>query len=114
MGRINVPNSSVVFDNPKQVDQNTLVFSAGSSYPVLNNLNGASAGWVPVVAGLPWQPNLVDSYRGQFAIPQPNSFDPTPPSAPPVAVNKPAVAASDPSVGGTAIPGSSVTWRNPA
>ncbi len=112
MGQFQIPGTSVTYSNPKQVDQNTLVFSSGSPYPILN---GAAGGWVPVVAGSPWQPNLVPANPGlALAIPQPGTFDASPPTAPPVQFNKTSVPASDPIVGGKAIPGTSVTFKSPA
>jgi hypothetical protein len=112
MSQFTIPGTSVTYSNPKQVDQNTLVFSSGSPYPILN---GAAGSWVPVVAGSPWQPNLVPANPGlALAIPQPGTFDASPPNAPPIAVNTPPVPASDPAVGGRTIPGTTSSWKNPA
>jgi hypothetical protein len=122
MGRLNVPNSSVIYDNPKQQDQSTLTFPPGFVTPAYPpNINGTLAGQV-------WQPN------GPTTFPQPGTFDTTPPQANPIAVNQDppvpgkgqpvAVQGSASSTGvpttdlnrrvsGT-VPGTNCTFRNPA
>jgi hypothetical protein len=83
MGHINIPNSSVVYDNPNQADQSTLVFppcTVTPGYPP--NVSGTLAGAI-------WMQN------GPTAFPQPGTFDPTPPIASPVLFNKQPPALSD-------------------
>jgi hypothetical protein len=118
MGRLNVPNSSVIYDNPKQQDQSTLTFPSGfvsPGYPP--NVGGSLAGQV-------WQPN------GPTSTPQPGSFDASTSNVPQPKFNNPGVSNSAPNSGspvvttknadastrtanGT-IPGTSVTINNPA
>jgi hypothetical protein len=118
MGQLQIPGTSVVYSNPKQVDQTTLTFSAGfvtPGYPP--NVNGTLAGQV-------WQPN------GPTSTPQPGSFDAGTPNVPQPKFNNPGVSNSAPNSGspvvttknadastrtanGT-IPGTSVTINNPA
>ena len=102
MGNVTVPGTSIQYQNPNQLN-------AAAVDPTTGNA------WAPYpVPGSGALSNGVQLMKGGTATPQPGSYDATPPTAPPLAVNKPAVPASDPSVGGKTIPGSSVTWRNPA
>jgi len=97
MGHINIPNSSVVYDNPKQVDQNTIVFPAGMvtpGYP--HNVNGT-------LAGVTWVQN------GPTALPQPGTYE-APPQANPVLFGKQPPSLS---AGGIQIAGGT-TVKNPA
>jgi hypothetical protein len=136
MGTVNVPNTSVVYSNPKQIDQTTNI---------------------DPLTGKVWKPSGTDSYNftypngvtgigignvstGSAGVginlgdPQPGTFDPTPPKANPVIVNAdpPVPGKGQPitvqgatgstgvpttdvnrQVSGT-VPNSSVTIRNPA
>ncbi|SRR5260370_26882261 len=102
MGRIILPGSSVVYDNPKQVDQSTLIDpQTGKTWTIQ-----------------PIDPLGRTSIRGQALTtpgpfsPQPGSFDPTPPQANPVVINQ------DPPVPGKGLPisvsGASGSTGNPA
>jgi hypothetical protein len=99
MGNLNIPNTSIVYSNPNQKDQNTLVFPTGMvtpGYPA--NVGGTLAGQV-------WQQN------GPTAFPQPNTTDPSPATANPVQFNATPVLLS---AGGVKIPNSTTTVKNPA
>jgi hypothetical protein len=99
MGNFQIPNTSVVYSNPKQVNQNTLTFPPGTvtpGYPP--NVNGT-------LAGVVWVQN------GPTAHPQPGSFDPTLPKANPILVNAQPKPLTD---GGIKIPNSSVVFKSPA
>jgi hypothetical protein len=75
MGKVQIPGTSIVYDNPAQVDQSNIVFPPGTT-------NCATPG---IVAGAPYfHPCFCDG------IPKPGTFDPTPPKANPVVFRNPA------------------------
>jgi hypothetical protein len=95
MGQISIPGTSVVLDNPRAVDQSTVVF------PDCGDAAAIAAGNylpnVPSRAGKKWEvfplAGIKASWGGALtypgpAVPKPGSFDPTPPTAPPIAVNQ--------------------------
>jgi hypothetical protein len=97
MGKLRLPifGTEIVYDNPKQVNQNTLRF-ANDITPYLNAVPGAK-----------WEPNFAE------AIPQPTTFEEQTrePETSPVMFNqqpKPLTSA------GIKIPGTTVVFRNPA
>jgi hypothetical protein len=98
MGQLNIPGTSIQYSNPKQVDQNTLVFPNGMvtpGYPP--NVGGT-------LAGVTWTQN------GPTSFPQPGTFDAAPPQANPVLFGKQPPSLS---AGGIQIPNSTTTVKNP-
>jgi hypothetical protein len=115
MGHINIPNSSVVYDNPRQIDQST-------------NLDPTTAapwstGNQPYTVTVPPSPPATFGVAGRvispgtqvlaYALgsPQPGTFDASPPVANPVLFNKQPAPLS---AGGIQIPNSSCVVKNPA
>ncbi len=101
MGRTNIPNSSVVYDNPNQLNAAAVDPKTGAPWVPLPVASGTTS----------WGGCL--TYPGP-STPQPGSYDSTPPTAPPVQFNQASVPASDPSIGGKSIPGTNVTFKNPS
>jgi hypothetical protein len=126
MTKINIPNSPVVLDNPRAVDQTTVIDPktgrTWEAHPV---------GYRPGDPISPQALALFNQGRGIMwaapPTPQPGSYDPTPATAPPIAVNQdpivpgkgqPIATTKNPD-GSTRtvigqVPGSSVTISNPA
>src|SRR5438874_2675362 len=97
MGKLKLPifGTEIVYDNPRQVDQNTLKF--GTDVAPYNN----------VVPGGVWQPNYGQS------IPQPGTYEEEAlePESNRVQFNKQPAPLSS---GGIRIPNTTVVFRNPA
>lgn len=100
MGKISV--GGIVYDNPKQVDQTTIVFPecgdlASPQVPQIDPKTGVPVG-PSTRTGKTWQPVPVASGTNSTygrplefpgpACPQPGSYDATPPKAPPLAINQ--------------------------
>ena len=99
MGHIQVPGTSVVYDDPRQVDQSTLIDSQTGKIWGIQPLGGGTlSNGVALAFPAPWSP-------------QPGSFDATPPQANPVLFNKQSASLSE---GGIKIPNSTCTVKNPA
>jgi hypothetical protein len=93
MSQIKIPNTSVLFDNPQQVDQASLNWQPGLTLTATTD------------------PSWVGIGYGYMAIPKPGSFDATPPEANPVLFGKQPPSLS---AGGIRIPNSSVVFKSPA
>ena len=136
MGTVKVPNSSVVYSNPKQIDQTSNLdattgqpWSNGNqpyTFTVPSTPATFKVGSVPLTLG-------TQATTTTGSNPQPGTFDPTPPQASPIVTNADppvpgrgqpiTVSGSTGSTGTGAdltrkvsgtIPGTSCVFRNPA
>jgi hypothetical protein len=91
MGTVNVPNTSVVYSNPKQIDQTSnldpttgATWTPGNqpySFTVPSSPPTFKVGFTPLTPG-------TQATTTTGSNPQPGTFDPTPPKANPVVVNQ--------------------------
>ena len=94
MGHINIPNTSVVYDNPIQVDQSTLVFPPGTG-PTFAGAVTAGTPWradalIPTANAIP--ANIGGTGYGMYETPQPGTFELNPPAVSPGLFNQQTVA----------------------
>ena len=113
MGRLQIPNTSVVYDNPKQVDQSSVKFpdcgDTGKYPPNFPSRTGRVWQREPVNTGVPGPFPVSTDFPGP-AVPQPGTFE-APPNGNPVLFNAQPASLSS---GGISIPNSSCVVKNPA